>query len=83
MIGVLPLAKLLAAFVLGHHHQYGVAALPATILGPPAHEGFGGAVVTESLECSEIGRDLLARGVSLPPPPLGCRRRETRRKKEI
>jgi hypothetical protein len=52
----------LANYGCGH-----ASALPEVVLSPTT-EGSLGAVSSESIECSVIGRDLLARGVSLVAP---------------
>ncbi|KAG6009778.1 hypothetical protein E4U21_001208 [Claviceps maximensis] len=57
------LAKLLLAASFQHHVLSHARAVPEFFLGPvPTEKGSGGAIATESLECSSIGKDLLARG---------------------
>ncbi|KAG5982013.1 hypothetical protein E4U43_006500, partial [Claviceps pusilla] len=60
------LAPLLAKLLLAasfHHAVSQARAVPEVILGPvTAADASAGAIATESIECSSIGRDLLARG---------------------
>lgn len=53
-----------------HHVATTASAIPEVVFRPDTH-GSRGAVASEAVECSAIGRDLLARGVG--PLSLTCR----------
>ncbi|KAK2592948.1 hypothetical protein QQS21_009355 [Conoideocrella luteorostrata] len=54
------LKYLLATAALNHGVSH--ASAPTEVVLRPTTQGSGGAIATESIECSTIGRDLLARG---------------------
>ncbi|KAG6016792.1 hypothetical protein E4U41_004353, partial [Claviceps citrina] len=60
VVKLLQILQLLAAPL--HGVLVHARAIPGVVLGPTTTEGSGGAIATESLECSTIGRDLLSRG---------------------